>query len=180
GDLQGDEREDRVPDRLGVDRRAEVTDHPARGQLLQPGLDGPPGDTEQPGQLGQPDPGVGAHRDQQAGVQGVEHRARVGPAGRIDQSSPADRREVERSVHTNWSLLSANPLLVVISTMFEEAQYFAPVATKDDGSVVVELAKSHPGFADETYRRRRNEIAALALAYRPGDPLPTVEYTDEE
>ena len=64
--------------------------------------------------------------------------------------------------------------------MFEEAQYFAPVATKDDGSVVVELAKSHPGFADETYRRRRNEIAALALAYRPGDPLPTVEYTDEE
>ena len=28
--------------------------------------------------------------------------------------------------------------------MFEEAQYFAPVATRDDGTVEVELAASHP------------------------------------
>ncbi len=64
--------------------------------------------------------------------------------------------------------------------MFEEAQYFAPVATKDDGSVVVELATSHPGFADAVYRQRRNAIAALALGHTPGDPIPTAEYTDEE
>ncbi|WP_432931321.1 phenylalanine 4-monooxygenase [Microbispora sp. CA-135349] len=64
--------------------------------------------------------------------------------------------------------------------MFEEAQYFAPVATKDDGSVVVELATSHPGFADSVYRQRRNAIAALALAHTPGSPIPTAEYTDEE
>ncbi|GGO23939.1 phenylalanine 4-monooxygenase [Microbispora rosea subsp. aerata] len=64
--------------------------------------------------------------------------------------------------------------------MFEEAQYFAPVATKDDGSVVVELATSHPGFADAVYRQRRNAIAALALNHTPGDPIPAVEYTDEE
>ncbi|MGW5259323.1 phenylalanine 4-monooxygenase [Microbispora sp. NPDC004025] len=64
--------------------------------------------------------------------------------------------------------------------MFEEAQYFAPVATKEDGSVVVELATSHPGFADAVYRQRRNAIAALALVHKPGDPIPMAEYTDEE
>ncbi|GII33372.1 phenylalanine 4-monooxygenase [Planotetraspora mira] len=64
--------------------------------------------------------------------------------------------------------------------MFEEAQYFAPVATQDDGSVVVELASGHPGFADTVYRNRRNAIAALALGHKPGEPIPHAEYTDEE
>jgi phenylalanine-4-hydroxylase len=64
--------------------------------------------------------------------------------------------------------------------MFEEAQYFAPVAKRDDGSVVVELASSHPGFADTVYRNRRNAIAALALGYKQGDPIPHAEYTEEE
>ncbi|MBO3746699.1 phenylalanine 4-monooxygenase [Streptosporangiaceae bacterium NEAU-GS5] len=64
--------------------------------------------------------------------------------------------------------------------MFEEAQYFAPVETGADGSVVVQLASSHPGFADEVYRARRNAIAALALGYHEGDPIPHADYTDEE
>ncbi|MGI5491818.1 phenylalanine 4-monooxygenase [Microtetraspora malaysiensis] len=64
--------------------------------------------------------------------------------------------------------------------MFEEAQYFAPVAKREDGSVTVELASSHPGFADAVYRERRNAIAALALNYQPGDPVPHAEYTEEE
>lgn len=64
--------------------------------------------------------------------------------------------------------------------MFEEAQYFAPVATGEDGSVVVQLATSHPGFADSAYRERRNAIAALALNHVPGEPIPEVEYTAEE
>ncbi|GLW98117.1 phenylalanine 4-monooxygenase [Microtetraspora sp. NBRC 16547] len=64
--------------------------------------------------------------------------------------------------------------------MFEEAQYFAPVAKREDGSVTVELASSHPGFADAVYRERRNAIAALALNYRLGDPIPHAEYTEEE
>jgi phenylalanine-4-hydroxylase len=64
--------------------------------------------------------------------------------------------------------------------MFEEAQYFAPIATRDDGSVVVELATSHPGFADPVYRARRNAIAGLAVDHRPGTPIPVAEYTEQE
>jgi phenylalanine-4-hydroxylase len=64
--------------------------------------------------------------------------------------------------------------------MFEEAQYFAPIATQDDGSVVVELAASHPGFADPVYRARRNAIAGLAVNHRPGTPIPVAEYTERE
>ncbi|WP_090944806.1 phenylalanine 4-monooxygenase [Nonomuraea jiangxiensis] len=64
--------------------------------------------------------------------------------------------------------------------MFEEAQYFAPVAAQKDGSVVVELSASHPGFADPVYRERRNAIARLALDYQPGTPIPAAEYTEQE
>jgi phenylalanine-4-hydroxylase len=64
--------------------------------------------------------------------------------------------------------------------MFEEAQYFAPVAAQADGSVVVELSASHPGFADPVYRARRNAIAGLAVNYRPGSPIPAAEYTEQE
>ncbi|MEV4107218.1 phenylalanine 4-monooxygenase [Nonomuraea sp. NPDC049695] len=64
--------------------------------------------------------------------------------------------------------------------MFEEAQYFAPVAAQQDGSVVVELSASHPGFADPVYRARRNAIAGLAVNYRPGTPIPAAEYTEQE
>ncbi|MEU0521319.1 phenylalanine 4-monooxygenase [Streptosporangium sp. NPDC006007] len=64
--------------------------------------------------------------------------------------------------------------------MFEEAQYFAPVATRDDGTVEVRLAASHPGFADPVYRARRNAIAALAVGHVLGTPIPTAEYTGQE
>lgn len=45
---------------------------------------------------------------------------------------------------------------------------------------LVELDRDHPGFRDKGYRRRRDQIAAIALQYRRPDPLPRVEYTDEE
>jgi phenylalanine-4-hydroxylase len=64
--------------------------------------------------------------------------------------------------------------------MFEEAQYFAPVARNADGDLVVQLASGHPGFADPAYRARRNAIAALAAAYEPGSPIPVAEYTPAE
>lgn len=45
---------------------------------------------------------------------------------------------------------------------------------------LVPLDPDHPGFKDEAYRARRNEITRLALTYRDGDPIPRVEYTDVE
>jgi len=63
--------------------------------------------------------------------------------------------------------------------MFEEAQLYAPVTEGPEG-VKVHLADDHPGANDPEYRRRRNEIAAAALAWRPGEPVPRVDYTDQE
>jgi phenylalanine-4-hydroxylase len=64
--------------------------------------------------------------------------------------------------------------------MFEEAQLYSPVTENDDGSVTVQLAKDHPGACDPAYRERRNHIAAQAVAWTPGEPLPRIEYTEAE
>lgn len=64
--------------------------------------------------------------------------------------------------------------------MFEEGQLYAPVTRGADGAVEVQLADDHPGVGDPVYRARRNSIAALALAWAPGDPVPHAQYTAEE
>jgi phenylalanine-4-hydroxylase len=43
-----------------------------------------------------------------------------------------------------------------------------------------ELPTDHPGFSDPDYRRRRQAIAEVGAGYRPGDPIPHVEYSAEE
>jgi phenylalanine-4-hydroxylase len=63
--------------------------------------------------------------------------------------------------------------------MFEEAQLYSPV-TSEDGEVTVHLAHDHPGANDPAYRERRNEIAAAALAWRPGDSSPHIDYSEAE
>jgi phenylalanine-4-hydroxylase len=42
------------------------------------------------------------------------------------------------------------------------------------------LPADHPGFHDPEYRSRRAAISAVALRYRPEDPVPDVRYTPEE
>jgi phenylalanine-4-hydroxylase len=64
--------------------------------------------------------------------------------------------------------------------VFEEAQLYSPVVTGDGGEVTVQLHDGHPGADDPAYRRRRNEIAANALAWRPGEPAPRVDYHADE
>ena len=64
--------------------------------------------------------------------------------------------------------------------MFKEAQLYAPVTTNADGAVTVHLADDHPGVGDPGYRARRNHIASLALGWQPGQPIPHVDYTDQE
>ncbi len=64
--------------------------------------------------------------------------------------------------------------------MFEEGQLYSPVTRAEDGSVEVHLGEDHPGFTDPAYRARRGEIAAAALAWQPGSPLPHIDYTETE
>jgi phenylalanine-4-hydroxylase len=64
--------------------------------------------------------------------------------------------------------------------MFEEGQLYSPVSAGKDGQVTVHLADDHPGANDPDYQARRNEIAALALAWKPGEPAPPVRYSEAE
>src|SRR5436853_6300516 len=49
-----------------------------------------------------------------------------------------------------------------------------------DRKAIVQLDPDHPGFRDQEYRRRRNQIAQIAMKYHPGDPIPDAPYTAEE
>jgi phenylalanine-4-hydroxylase len=64
--------------------------------------------------------------------------------------------------------------------VFEEAQLYSPVTTGAGGEVTVHLHDGHPGANDPAYRRRRNEIAAAALAWRPGEAAPRIDYEAAE
>lgn len=47
-------------------------------------------------------------------------------------------------------------------------------------TALVELDRDHPGFRDPVYRARRNDIAGMAKAWEPGQPLPEIVYTSNE
>ncbi len=49
-----------------------------------------------------------------------------------------------------------------------------------DRNAIVQLDPDHPGFRDPDYRRRRNQIAQIAMNYHPRDPIPDAPYTNEE
>ena len=43
-----------------------------------------------------------------------------------------------------------------------------------------DLQSDHPGFSDAAYRERRAHIDSLARHHKHGEPIPVVDYTDDE
>ncbi len=64
--------------------------------------------------------------------------------------------------------------------MADSPQLYAPVLRDGSGAVDVVLGAGHPGFSDPDYRARRNALAAEALDWQPGRPVPEPEYTAVE
>jgi phenylalanine-4-hydroxylase len=57
---------------------------------------------------------------------------------------------------------------------------YSPVTEDPAGRPRVALADDHPGVTDPVYRARRDELAALALAWTPDRPVPEPTYRAEE
>jgi phenylalanine-4-hydroxylase len=64
--------------------------------------------------------------------------------------------------------------------MSTEPTRYSPVIHRRDGRVSVQFSIDHPGYHDPAYQSHRAAIAATALAYRPGQPVPDITYTAEE
>eukprot|EP00439_Symbiodinium_sp_Y106_P062154 s252_g9.t1 len=108
---------------------------------------------------------------------------RDGPSFHIDFQGPVEEPKIQ---HLMKEIKVLSGVYSVEAMAPREVPWFPlnirdldlTVDTLDGGSALIN--EDHPGFSDAEYRERRDRIVQLAKAYRHGDRLPFIEYTDKE
>ncbi|XP_034481091.1 tyrosine 3-monooxygenase [Drosophila innubila] len=115
----------------------------------------------------------------QSRIEGVDHDVLI----RLDMTR-GNLLQLIRSLRQSGSFSSMN--LLTENNISVKAPWFPKHASELDNcnhlmtKYEPDLDMNHPGFADKVYRQRRKEIAEIAFAFKYGDPIPHINYTDVE
>mmetsp|Transcript_34456 Transcript_34456/g.97168 ORF Transcript_34456/g.97168 Transcript_34456/m.97168 type:complete len:461 (+) Transcript_34456:285-1667(+) len=116
------------------------------------------------------------------------------------KSRPSHSNDYDWEFTLDVSLGSDNPILKETLKLLEESKFCPMIRVLGDTNIPwfprkiqdldklsqitlacgEELTADHPGFNDEEYRRRRQEITEMSKSNRFGSAIPRVEYTDVE
>lgn len=87
---------------------------------------------------------------------------------------------IQTPPHTPPCLPLSERDLISVSPWFPKTVYDLDKSANRVLMYGTELDADHPGFTDKLYRQRREYFTKLAMNYKHGEPIPRVEYTDEE
>ncbi|EDW68508.1 tyrosine 3-monooxygenase [Drosophila virilis] len=115
----------------------------------------------------------------QSRVEGVDHDVLI----KLEMTR-GNLLQLIRSLRQSGSFSSMN--LLAENNISVKAPWFPKHASELDNcnhlmtKYEPDLDMNHPGFADKVYRQRRKEIAEIAFAFKYGDPIPHINYTEVE